>query len=191
MDNNFVAATDPYAEIIERELSRELAIRPVDLETGEVMEYSLEQRVDSLSYSIRTGVLPLHLQMLEKLSVDDDRKEELLSWYDGVAPRSFDSYINKEISVQGSIIREYPAFRSFKDKSLQEGYFKVMLLLENKDEDGNFIVLSTSGRTIGEQMIFALKNKGWYIWDKAATYRITKAGSGAFGMLRVPKKGNK
>lgn len=190
MDNNFVAATDPYAEIIERELSRELAIRPVDSETGELLEYSLEQRVDSLSYSIRTGVLPIHLQMLELLPVDDDRKEELLSWYDGIEPRSFNSYINKEVSVQGSIIREYPAFHG-KDGITHAGYFKVLLLLENKDEDGNFIVLSTSGRSVGEQMLFALKKKGWYIWDKPATYRITKASTGAFGMLRVPKKAGK
>lgn len=171
---------NPYDEIVSKELT---------VFNGSTTDITpLEDRIDSIAYAINTGELPVHLARLHQMkNIDEDEKEKILSYYLGVEARNLNAYINKIVNIQGCIIYEHPPFKA-KDGSLKEGYYRVLMLTDSKDEDGNFIVLSTSSRVIGEHMLYAMQLRGWYLWKQAIPYKFTKDTGGAFRMLNVSKQ---
>lgn len=171
-NNNITRFTGDTEDMIERVMSQEII--------------PIEERIDSIAYTINSGELPVHLQELHKLNCDSEQKELLLSLYIGTEPKSLNTYINKTVNIQGAIIHYHPPFKA-KDNSIKDGYYRVLLLTDIKDEDGCFVVLSTSSRVIGEHMLYAMMIRGWYIWEKSVPYRFSKDASGAFRMVNMLK----
>src|SRR5258708_2995032 len=136
------------------------------------------------------GEIPLYFEtLLEKHRDNPEEAEPEYSLFAGVDPKSFNDCINKEVNVLGCTVLPHPAYRSKKDGSIQPGYEKVYLLLDEKDSNGSHVVISTSGKYIFSYMTETMKYRGWYLWEKPARYRINKGSkSGAFFMQNVRSK---
>lgn len=145
----------------------------------------LASLVESLGFN---HDLPLHLQVLESLEVDNEVKESLENAYCGVEPQPLSNYIGEEVTILGAIIWESGPYLG-KDGLMKPSYYQIRLLtdipIEKKGEIIGMVVLRSSSVTIAQHMFYAMRRRGWYLFDSPQRYRITKGQGGAHFMYNM------
>lgn len=175
----------------------------VDGQTGEVLtqrglqvyepqDNEIIATTDPTVASLLSGKTPYHIQRLKDKRLSADEEEYQMSLFTGGAPVPFDAYINKEVTILGAAVIPHPPYRAKGDPvdaPLRPGYLKMRFVIDKMDEDGNPVILETSGTEVFSHMVNAINSYGWYLWDHPRKYLITKGGkNGAFFMRNMEKR---
>jgi hypothetical protein len=116
---------------------------------------------------------PLHMVMLEQMPFSPELKEMLLNAYDGTETRMMKDWINRNngklITVLGMRVFEHGPYKAKNGGEEMPGFFQLQILIDQKDEDGAYIVLRSSSAGLAPHAFNAIQARGWWLfWDRKA-----------------------
>jgi hypothetical protein len=162
----------------------------VDEKTGEIVDENttdvLVVGTDAIMQSLEVGELPLFMRKLDELDIDPEERESLLSCYTGGTIRTMKDYVGEIVEVQGAAILYHGPFMG-KDGLPHDGYYYNVLLLSQEDERGNPIVIRSSSASLMLHLAYALRLRGWFLWEKPVQYKITLGPDGSHRINNIER----
>lgn len=111
----------------------------------------------------RLGIygVPIHLTMLE-MQPDPETREAIANAYFGVEPRKFSTFANRDNKVIGMCVYEHGPFKGKTDGLMHEGYYKVLVLIE--EEPGKLALMGTGSIGVMNHALNILHDNPWFLF---------------------------
>jgi hypothetical protein len=150
----------------------------VNIQTGEVLAPPPEEEIirpessiDALLAQFRGGsLLPLHLIMLQKLGLDPEQLEAVVSAY-AQEPLLFDKVVNMTLPVHGMLIYQHGGHKGKDGLYHPEGYYQVRFLIELK---GELQVVVSSSPSLMEVVASVINHRGGGLFASPIEYLFSK-----------------
>lgn len=163
----------------------------IDTVTGEVMEGDITPFQSPLLQALMSNQTPVYLQaLIAKYPDDPEKVEEEYSQFAGVNPVNLKDKLENggpfEADVLGMTLLPHDEYVGM-DGNTHEGYWRIFILTTDKDSNGQHVVYTSSGGSLMQHAILAIKSRGWYMWKQPVRYRFSSGKKGAHFMNRVDR----
>jgi len=137
--------------------------------TTDIIPYSA---IGQLIEPGRATALPIHEEQLLQFTVSE--REVITNAYYGLQPKSFKAYNGRTVKVHGIALYEQPG--GWTDRTgiwHTEGYFQVLILLEDDQVKGEPLVcVKSSGAKLARQVYHIINSRGWFLFAEPVWYYL-------------------